>query len=147
MGSNSSFRGWKAGWCNWLDRTSISQGSLFWQATCILNCPDEANWVLTSSRDLFWSNLEPLTPPLEVCYSPSVMGVFCVFQFQLKCHPPSCQCVEQCQPWVIWCPRQDFSWRPLELQSISQSIFIHSHRNCMYVFKIVFLLSQKHLTK
>ena len=33
----------------------------------------------------------------------------------------------QCQPCVIWCNFASLS--------ISQSIFIHSHSNCMYVFK------------
>lgn len=37
----------------------------------------------------------------------------------------------QCWPWPTWCPRQDFHWRPLVSRSISQSILMHSHRNCM----------------
>lgn len=37
----------------------------------------------------------------------------------------------QCWPWPTWCPRQDFHWRPLVSRSISQSVLMHSHRNCM----------------
>ena len=43
-------------------------------------------------------------------------------------------CDVQCRPWVIWCPRQNLRLRPLVSQSISQSIFTHSHRNCMYIY-------------
>ena len=63
--------------------------------------------------------------------------------------PTSSKQIMSCplRQWVIWCPRQNCRQRPLVSQSISQSIFIHSHRNCMYIFKILFLLSQKYPTK
>ena len=53
----------------------------------------------------------------------------------------------QCRPRAMRCARRDVSWRPLASQSISQSVFIHSQRHCMCVFKISFLLSQKYHTK
>ena len=49
--------------------------------------------------------------------------LFCVF-LPFPLHP------SQCWPWVIWCSRQNLSWRPLASQSISQSIFIHTA--CVY---------------
>ena len=45
-------------------------------------------------------------------------------------------CPDYSGSWLIWCNRQDFSWCPV--LSISLSMFIHSHRNCMCVFKIYF---------
>ena len=45
----------------------------------------------------------------------------------------------QCRSWVIWGHRQNLRRCPLVSESISQSIFIHSHWNCMYIFKILYL--------
>ena len=51
----------------------------------------------------------------------------------------------QCRPGVIWCPRQELIRR--YCTAVSFTVFIHSHRNCMYVFKVFILLSKKYHTK
>ena len=102
----------------------------------VFNSPHQfLQWFpISTIKSHVWDKHSSKSPRYSFCtkliitWNKSFLIVYHIFMYSV-----------QCRPGVIWCH--------LASQSMSQSMFIHSHRNCMYVLKILFLLSQKYHTK